>query len=180
MQYHYIRRNYGDSMFGVNRSTDFYGQAGVAGDVELYAMAKDSAGNVVAEAAQETLDGRCTELAHGAAGNADRVMVVLGAGEAVHGGALHCGELADDAGPQEQLDCPVHGGAADGGQLCDDLLRREALLLVLKHAGDSLARGRDPVALVLQGCDEIRAVGLHLVHGIVYRLGRDPERRMVK
>ena len=117
MQYHYIRRNYGDLMIGVNWSADLYGQAGVAGDVKLYAMAKDSAGNVVAEAAQETLNGRCTELAHGAAGNADRVMVVLGAGEAVHGGALHCGELADDAGPQEQLDSPVDGRPANAAMI---------------------------------------------------------------
>lgn len=60
-------RNFGDSMAGGSPSGDSSGQAGVAVDVELYAMTNDLAGNVVAEAAQQTLDGHCPELAHGAA-----------------------------------------------------------------------------------------------------------------
>ena len=61
----------------------------VAGNVELYAMPDDVSGDVVSDGPEQPFHCRRAELADGPAPDADRVVVVLDAGKAVHGSAIH-------------------------------------------------------------------------------------------
>ena len=103
------------------------GQTAVAGDVELHTVPDDLAGDIASNGPEQPFHRCRSELTDIAALNADGMVMMLDSGEAVLGSAVHHGQLADDAGLQQQLDRSVPRRATDGGKLIADLLRRESL-----------------------------------------------------
>lgn len=76
------------------------------------------------------------------------MVVMLGEGKAVLGGAVGEGYFAQDAGVHEDLDGAVHGGSAHCGEFAGDFFGGKAVSLLVEQAYDIAARGCDSVALV--------------------------------
>ena len=105
--------------------------AAAASDVELDAVADDIAGDVAAYGLHQTLNRGGAELADVPALDADRVVMVTDAGEAVPGGAVYKVQPAYYADLYEELDSPEDSRPAHPGQLIADLLGGETFLLTI-------------------------------------------------
>ena len=126
------------------------GEAGFAVDVKLETVSYNLAGDLVAKGPHEIFDIGGPELAHVATLDANGVMVVLNAGKAVPGGAVHHVKAAQNAGVQQQFDGAKHGSAADARQFVANLFRCEALFLPFQKLDDGPSGGGCPVATILQ------------------------------
>ena len=129
--------------------------APVAGDVELDAVADDIAGDAVAQGPDQALNRGGAELTDVPAPDADRVVMVSDASEAVPGDAVEEVKPAYNADFHEELDGPEDGGPAHPRQLNANLLGRKALLLSLQDPYDLPSRSRCPVASVLKGGHDV-------------------------
>ena len=131
------------------------GQATIAGDIELHAVPDDLARNVASNGSEQPFYCCRSKLTDIAAPYADGMVMMLDSGEAVLGRAVHHGQLADNAGLQQQLDGPVHGSSTDGGQLFADLLSGKPLFFSLEEIDDRSSRSRSAISLVLKDRHQI-------------------------
>ena len=106
----------------------------MAGDIELYLVAHDFAGDVVAYGAQKSFHGYDLECTYSAIFHSNGVVVVIDMGQSVLRRTVRKRQLADHSCLQQQLDCPVNGSPTDSGKFGNDLFSAEALLFVLQQA----------------------------------------------
>ena len=120
-------------------------------DVQLDAVVYDLSGEIVSNGPEHSLDRSGPELLHCAAVDADIMMMVMpDAGDAVHGSAVHGGNLADCPHVKQELDGAIYGCPADRRQLLDDGLDFEAVILLLEEVGYGFPGGSAPIAEVLE------------------------------
>ena len=146
--------NYMDSESGW-QSMEFLGalvlNAAVTGDVQLDPVADDVTRDVVAQGTDKALNSGGAELTDVSAPDADGVVMVLNAGQAVPGSAVHEVKPADDAGLHQELDGPEDGRPARSGQLNTNLFGGKALPLPLQNLNNGPSRSRGTVSLILEG-----------------------------
>ena len=119
-------------------------------------MSDDFAGDVVSDGEHEAFDRCRAELPDVAASDADGMVMVLDAREAVPRCAVDEVQLADDSGVQEQLDRAEDRCAPDAGQLLADLFGGEALLLLREEAHDRAPRRSRAIAAVFENSHDVR------------------------
>lgn len=123
-------------------------QAPVAGDVEFDPVTDDLAGDIFFHAPHQAFNRGGLELPDVSARDADGVVVVFNAGQAVPGVAIFEVEPAYDTDLHEKFERPEDGRPAHPRQFIDDLLGGEALLLAGQDPHDGAPWGRGAVTSV--------------------------------
>ena len=143
--------------------------AAVADDVEFNAVADDVAGDVAAQGMNQAFNRSGAELADITASDADGVMVVLNAGQAVLGGAIHEVQPADNAGLHQELDRPEDGCPAHPWQLTANLLSGKSFLLPFQDTNNSASGSSRTIASIFESGHDVRACSKRDIHGTQYQ-----------
>ena len=129
----------------------------VASDVKFNAVAHDVTRYVVAQSPQQTLHRSGPELSDVPADDADRVVMVLDAGQAVPGSAVHQVKPTDDSGFHQEFDRSKDSRPAYAWQLMTNLLCGEPPLFPIQDLYYGAPRSRGAISTVFKDCHNVWA-----------------------